>query len=382
MFWLLALPLKGPVPAGGRGSNRTWELLQEKTSYGVQLSSNYKLDVPDLRVGTLDTLLALSDDLVKVATGVEAVVTKIRRTVADAGAGGAAAVATLKVENLPVEAYLTRFKWDEPKFPLRRPLRETVEKIGEMLGHIEDDLKVRVGEFNTVKSQLSAALRKAGGSLAVRDISSVVKPEQVLDSENLTTLFVVVSKFGVKDWEATYEGLCDFVVPRSTRRVTEDADYVLMSVVLFKRVADDFKTAARLKGFQVKEYVPPPPEAADVAVPANMSVEQLRAEAEKKRGGLENWCRTAYGEAFSCWIHLCVVRLFVESILRYGLPPQFQAVVVKPLPKMEARLRVVLASAFGTDADYWREEAGALGAVGGSEIDAYPYVSLTLNTDA
>lgn len=26
------------------------------------------------------------------------------------------------------------------------------------------------------------------------------------------TLFVVVSKFGVKDWEATYESLCDFVV--------------------------------------------------------------------------------------------------------------------------------------------------------------------------
>lgn len=40
-------------------------------------------------------------------------------------------------------------------------------------------------------------------------------------------------------------------VPRSTRRVAEDNDYVLMSVVLFKRVADDFKTAARVKGFQV-----------------------------------------------------------------------------------------------------------------------------------
>lgn len=35
---------------------------------------------------------------------------------------------------------------------------------------------------------------------------------QVLDSENLMTVFVVVSKFGVKDWEATYENLCDFVV--------------------------------------------------------------------------------------------------------------------------------------------------------------------------
>jgi hypothetical protein len=138
MFWLVALPIKDPT-----GRNRTWELLQEKTSYGQQLSSNFKLDVPDLRVGTLDTLLALSDDLVKVSNAVEAVVTKIRRTVVDMA--GPRAVATLKVENLPVDAYLTRFKWDEPKFPLRRPLRETVDKIGEVMSHIEDDLKVRGG---------------------------------------------------------------------------------------------------------------------------------------------------------------------------------------------------------------------------------------------
>jgi V-type H+-transporting ATPase subunit C len=47
-------------------------------------------------------------------------------------------------------------------------------------------------------------------------------------------------------------------------------------------------------------------------------------------------------------MHLCVVRLFVESILRYGLPPAFQAAVVKPLPKMEVRLRTALATTFGT----------------------------------
>lgn len=62
-------------------------------------------------------------------------------------------------------------------------------------------------------------------------------------------------------------------------------------------------------------------------------------------------------QAFSCWIHLCVVRLFVESILRYGLPPQFQAVAVRPHARMEARLRAVLAGAFGTGA-YGRAQAG------------------------
>lgn len=36
-------------------------------------------------------------------------------------------------------------RWDEPKFPLRRPIKETIEKISEIMGHIEDDLKVWVG---------------------------------------------------------------------------------------------------------------------------------------------------------------------------------------------------------------------------------------------
>ena len=171
VYWLVSLPLQR-----GR-KDATWELLQEKTSYGTQLSSNHKLDVPELRVGTLDTLLALSDDLAKASAQVDNVVAKIRRTVGDLGAPGA--VRTLKVDNLPVDGYLTRFKWDEPKFPTRRPLKETVEKIGEIVGHLEDELKVKVAEYNTLKAQLSAALRKAGGSLAVRDVASVVSPEQV-----------------------------------------------------------------------------------------------------------------------------------------------------------------------------------------------------------
>ena len=75
--------------------------------------------------------------------------------------------------------------------------------------------------------------------------------KKVVDSENLMTLFVVVNKFGVKDWEGSYETLCDFIVPRSSRRVAEDNDYALMGVVLFRRVADVFKAAARARGFQV-----------------------------------------------------------------------------------------------------------------------------------
>jgi hypothetical protein len=42
-------------------------------------------------------------------------------------------------------------------------------------------------------------------------------------------------------------------VPRSSKTISEDNDYTLCSVVLFKRVVDDFKSSCRTKGFQVRK---------------------------------------------------------------------------------------------------------------------------------
>ncbi len=52
-------------------------------------------------------------------------------------------------------------------------------------------------------------------------------------------------------------------------------------------------------------------------------------------------------QAFSAWIHICAIRLFAESILRYGLPPKFLAALLKPNQKSTVRLRKVLGSLFG-----------------------------------
>lgn len=69
-----------------------------------------------------------------------------------------------------------------------------------------------MADYNNMKGQLSAVARKAGGSLAVRDINGVVKPHQVVESENMCTAFVVVGKHSVKEWETSYEKMCNFVV--------------------------------------------------------------------------------------------------------------------------------------------------------------------------
>jgi hypothetical protein len=49
-------------------------------------------------------------------------------------------------------------------------------------------------------------------SLAVRDLSNLVKPEDMVASEHLVTLLAIVPKYSQKDWLGSYESLDTFVV--------------------------------------------------------------------------------------------------------------------------------------------------------------------------
>jgi hypothetical protein len=48
--------------------------------------------------------------------------------------------------------------------------------------------------------------------MAVRDLSNLVKADDVISTEHLVTLLVVVSKYSQKDWLSHYETLSSFVV--------------------------------------------------------------------------------------------------------------------------------------------------------------------------
>jgi hypothetical protein len=56
-------------------------------------------------------------------------------------------------------------RWDEPKFPLRRPIQETINKIAEIMGHIEDDLKVRA--LRSVTYRVGCACGSGGGMASI-----------------------------------------------------------------------------------------------------------------------------------------------------------------------------------------------------------------------
>lgn len=58
-----------------------------------------------------------------------------------------------------------------------------------------------------------------------------------------------------QEWNTVYEKLTDMIVPRSSQLITQDAEYGLFTVTLFKKVIEEFKLHAREKKFIVRDFI-------------------------------------------------------------------------------------------------------------------------------
>jgi V-type H+-transporting ATPase subunit C len=133
---------------------------------------------------------------------------------------------------------------------------------------------------------------------------------------------------------------------------------------------------------QCREYVPEeePEEGQEAKASAQDKLSELSRSLDAKKGEVAAWCRTSYGEALSAWVHICAVRLFVESVLRYGLPPNFLGAIIEPHGRTEAKLRKALTSEFGSHgAEFWKADENAPGGSDGKDV--HPYVSFALDID-
>ncbi|CAF4286586.1 unnamed protein product, partial [Adineta steineri] len=76
-------------------------------------------------------------------------------------------------------------------------------------------------------------------------------------------------------------------------------------------------------------------------------IRELEREQQKLYATLVRWLKINFGEVFSALIHIKALRVFVESVLRFGLPVNFVAMVIHPTRKSTKRLRDVLDNLFG-----------------------------------
>lgn len=233
--------------------------------------------------------------------------------------------------------------------------------------------------FCSSTGTLQSMEKKQVGSLLVRNLGDLCQKKHfVLGSEYLTTLLVVVPKAYFKEWLGTYEKLADMVVPRSSELIFEDNDHGLFTVTLFSKSIDEFKARSRENKFIVRDFQYNEQEIAD----SKNQLVKLEQDKEKKFQNLLRWLKINFSEAFIAWIHVKALRVFVESVLRYGLPVNFLAVLIYPNRRQQRKLRDTLNTLYShldTSA-----AGGPMEDIPGFNMapqEYYPYVHFKINTD-
>ncbi|GAA5923750.1 hypothetical protein JCM1841_002032 [Sporobolomyces salmonicolor] len=359
-LWLVTAPAETSNPVEQLND------LRQVLAHG-KLGHASLVEFPKFKTGTLSSLLTLSESLAKqdptLSSSLQKTVETIRSLTSppptpspnDADRSSPLSSHLVLDDGRPYLSYVfpegseqgqteESWTWNKGKFRTEsRSLCEVVEAIMKEAQSIENAQRNKSQQYAVVKGQLTSALRKKTGNLSMRSLADVVSASDFAgtnNSEYLETVLVAVPKNLTKDWEASYERLTQMVVPRSSTKLAQDDEFVLFSVTLFRRVRDEFAQKAREKKFIVRDFTYD----AEAIEKQKRELEALVAEEKDLWADLLRLSRINFSELFQLLVHLKVVRAYVESVLRYGLPAVYFGAVVKPEPKSLPKLVTALSS--------------------------------------
>jgi V-type H+-transporting ATPase subunit C len=370
-YYLIALPFN---EQGTQKAQQQYDMIRSQLDLPKEAQMSL-FEIPALKVGTLDTLMDASDDLTRVDPQLETTTGKLLQYLEEIKGQSRSEVAKVRPDT-SCDQYLSSFKWDDKRYDLREPTKALVDRISGEVVQLEDKVRTKLTEYNEAKKKLGQAQRRETGNLTIKPIAGVVSQfykqkfgdEKPIDTEYLTTLFIVVPNGQQEDWQKLYWSLggLEFIIPGSSLVVAKDADYTLNNVVLFKKFLDDYKKECRKKKWVVRDTL-----TSEDTVGAEM--EGLQSSTDEFRAQLIRMLDSSFSECFQAYLHIKALRVFVESVLKYGLPPRFCTIAFRVTEKQERVIRSKLRTGYAFLQSKYEEapDAGAL-------QNEFPYVSLRL----
>ncbi|KAF2131810.1 ATPase, V1 complex, subunit C [Dothidotthia symphoricarpi CBS 119687] len=308
------------------------------------VGSTYPFAIPTFKIGTLDALVQQADELTKLEAACQGVVVKVGDSLKTILDGDEAKVQQQKtINDKPVDQYLRTFQWNKVKYRADKSIKELIDSLQKEIQGIDNDVKAKYSQYNQTKSAVTAAERKRSGNLSTKSLVNVVDPKALIqDSEYLDTHLVAVPNTVVKEFYKSYEELSPMVVPRSANKLAEDGEFTLFGVTTFKKHSTEFVHKCREKRWTPREYKFKEGGKEEEAKEAD----QLAKDEKKLWGEALRLGRTGYSESAMIWIHVLALRVFVETVLRYGLPLDFVCGLVQTNTKKAKNAKTNLDTAY------------------------------------
>ncbi|KAI9670658.1 MAG: Vacuolar ATP synthase subunit C [Alyxoria varia] len=340
-YFLVSLPL-----SVGHDNDREEAFGTLSSAVSTDHGTVVPFSIPTFKIGTLDALVQQADELNKLCADCEAVVGKVGDSLAGLLENDAEKIGQQKnVNDKPVDQYLQSFAWNKVKYRIDKPIAELIDSLKKELAGLDTDVRQKFQQYNTVKNNFVAAQRKQTGNLSTRSLTTLISSSDILSSDQsdyLETHLLAVPKQSTKEYLKTYESLTPMVVPRSSVQLAADSEFTLFSVVTFQKHSSEFLHKCRERRWIPRDINREP--GADES--ERKEVENLSAEERRLWGEALRLGRASYSEAAMTWVHALALRVFVETILRYGLPAEFVCGLIRTGPKTAKKAKGSLDARF------------------------------------
>jgi V-type H+-transporting ATPase subunit C len=264
---------------------------------------------------------------------------------------------------------------------------------------LDNSLKKSYTEYTDTKNMLSSMQKRTEGNYMSRDLLDLIcsegkcNPNDFVDTQYLCTAIAIVNKNQIEQWRFAYERLesfeyvdksqgktitCSAIVPGSLKSLDmmDKEGNCLYRVVLLKKNIAGFVTNAKSKAkVVVREF----------------KYDKEKYEADKKKkaeliiklkdleGVIMRACQVTYSDLMLASMHMKMLRLHVESVLRWGIPPNYFACVIKPQSGKDKLLFKSLTALFAETKDI--KVYGSKEEIGEAE-DYYPFILIPFNSIA
>jgi V-type H+-transporting ATPase subunit C len=147
----------------------------------------------------------------------------------------------------------------------------------------------------------------------------------IKDSEYLDSHLVAVPNSLVKAFLKSYETISPMVVPRSSIKISSDDEFTLFIVTTFKKYSQEFIHKCRESKWTPRDFK----FVENGQEEEKKETERVGRDEKKLWGEALRLGRTGWGESVMIWVHVLALRVFVETVLRYGLPLDFICGLIK-----------------------------------------------------
>jgi len=349
----------------------------------------WKFEVPDgdrsLAFGSFDNLIRLTDDLQKADSQVDSIVHRIERQFIEVDPKADFKVKSQRQEK-PFMDYLKAWQWDEAKYPKSRSISENLTLLMSVVTKLDEEARNKTAQYSDLKTARGNIAKKDGASLTNRDLVDVLTPDVVkmtgspaddfIYTDHLTTVVVICPRGSDQEFLASYMRYTENVVPMSARKfqgMDDKEGNTLWRVVMFRSAAENFKKQCREKRLVIRDF--------DYSEEGYKKLKAQREQVEeavrRQHGLIQDLYKAAWSDAMVAWVHVKAMRVFVESVLRFGMPPRFASFIVAPKASSTAAARKAIAEVLSRGGGAGPAGEKTAAAEGQDDEDDYPYVSLT-----